>query len=423
MMRRLACVVLLSFGFACSSPAAPAASGGSTGSSGSGAVAGSSAAGSASAGAAATAGMSAGGAPGAGAGGMLSHGGVGAGGAAAGGAATGGAATNGGATSGGAPSGGATGSAGSGSGGFSCPAGPFAAPAVSGKHASKVAGTPPKDAFNNQLNDFTNVEGPVWLGDSLYFSEMTGADLPPARILKIGPGNVVSVAVADSGSNGLALDTMGNLLAAVHKDGSVSKVALPGGMETPLVSEFGQPPTRFNSPNDLTVRSDGTIYFSDPNYQNSKNPQKAERLYRITPPPTRTVSVATSSSDTGFLRPNGVTLSPDEKTLYVSGSNLKKFAVMADGTLGVGSDFVAGASGDGMAVDCGGNLYVAGGSSGVRVYSPTGTLIGTITTDGGTTTNVAFGGTDHMQLYVTAQGSSGSQGVFTVTMNVPGYPY
>jgi gluconolactonase len=321
---------------------------------------------------------------------------------------------------GGAGSAGAAGAAGV---GFKCPAGPFDAPAVSGKKATKIAGAPPLDSFNNQGNDFTNVEGPVWIGDSLYFSEMTGANLPPARILKIGPGSAVSIVSADSGSNGLAVDASGTLFAAVHKDGSISQVALPGGAETPLVNMFGQPPVRFNSPNDLAIRSDGTIYFSDPNYQNSGNPQKAEKLYRITPGPTRTVSIATNASDTGYLRPNGVTLSPDEHTLYVSGSNLKKFAVMADATLAAGSDFVAGESGDGMAVDCAGNLYVAGGSSSIKVFSPTGMPLGSISTDKGTTTNVAFGGADHKTLYITAQGNSGAQGVYSVTMNVPGFPY
>jgi len=318
---------------------------------------------------------------------------------------------------------GSQGAAGGGSLGFKCPAGPFEAPALAGKKATKIVGAPPLDTFNKQGQDFTNVEGPVWIGDSLYFSEMTGANLPPARILKIGAGNAVSIVSSDSGSNGLAVDANGHLFAAVHKDGSVSQVALPGGAETALVSMYGQPAERFNSPNDLAIRSDGTIYFSDPNYQNSANPQKAERLYRITPPPTRTVSIATNASDTGYLRPNGVTFSPDEHTLYVSGSSLKKFAVMADGSLATGSDFVAGESGDGMAVDCAGNLYVAGGSSAIKVFSAAGALLGSISTEMGTTTNVAFGGADHKTIYITVQGSNMVQGVYSVTTNVPGFPY
>lgn len=309
--------------------------------------------------------------------------------------------------------------------GFKCPLGPFAAPALTGAKATKIPGAPPSDAFNQ--NGFTNVEGPVWVGDSLYFSELTNANVPPARILKLSASNAVTIVVPNSGSNGLAVDANGNLFAAMHSNGSISQVALPSGTATALVSMFGMPAARFNSPNDLAIRSDGTIYFSDPNFQNTGNPQSAERLYRITPPPTRTVSVAPPSTDTAYVRPNGVTLSPDEHTLYVSGSGIKKYAVMSDGTLGPSSDFGGSATGtslDGMVVDCAGNLYVTGNNSNaVKVYSAAGAPLGSITTDGGTSTNVAFGGADHKTLYITAQGTEGQRGVFSITLNVPGFPY
>ena len=334
---------------------------------------------------------------------------------------SGGLASGGGGNSGG--SSGSVGTAGSAGGGtagsngaaFTCPSGTFTFTAPTGK-AAKVAGAPPNDSFN--MNNWTNVEGPVWIKDSLYFSEMTGTDLPPARILKL-TGGTVTVVSADSGSNGLAVDGSGNLLAAVHKDGSLSQIALPGGAATPIVSTYEG--KRFTSPNDLAIRSDGTIYFSDPKYQNNANPQMGERVYRITPPPTRTLSVVAGTPST----PNGVTLSPDEKTLYVSGSGLKKFAVMTDGTVGSGSDFVAGSGGDGMAVDCLGNVYVTGNNTAVvRVYSPAGSLLTTIMTDnGGNTTNVAFGGADHKTLYITAQGTEGQRGVFSIALSVPGFPY
>ncbi|MEI9952927.1 MAG: SMP-30/gluconolactonase/LRE family protein [Pseudomonadota bacterium] len=264
------------------------------------------------------------------------------------------------------------------------------------------------------------MEGPVWIGDSLYFSEMTSSNMiPPARILKIAPGGAVSIVSADSGSNGLAVDGSGNLLAARHKDGSISQIALPGGAATPLITSFGS--TRFNSPNDLAIRSDGTIYFSDPMFQNNANPQKGEHLYRATPAPARTVSMIMDAPST----PNGVTLSPDEKTLYVSGNGLKKYTVMSDGSLSAASDFVAGSSGDGMAVDCAGNLFVAGNmANSVRVYSPAGALLGTIKASGAdTTTNVAFGGIDHTTLYITGYGTEGQRGVFSIALSVPGFPY
>jgi len=287
--------------------------------------------------------------------------------------------------------------------------------------ATKVAGTPPADTFNKDA--WTNVEGPVWIGDALYFSEMTNSNMtPPSRILKLAAGGAVSVFAPDAGSNGLAVDGSGNLLAACHKDGSISQIALSNGAATPLVSMYmGK---RFTSPNDLAIRSDGTIYFSDPSYQNSANPQGAERLYRVTPGPTRTVSVV----DGAPTPPNGVTLSPDEKTLYVSAANsgLKKFTVMTDGSLSAASDFVAGSGGDGMAVDCAGDLFVTGNNSAtVRVYSPAGALLTTIqlASGAGNTTNVAFGGADHKTLYITAQGTEGQRGIYSIAMSVPGFPY
>jgi gluconolactonase len=361
-----------------------------------------------------------------------SHAGAGTGGAPAGGAGTAagaGGVANGGASSGGsagvstagAPgAGGAGGSGGAVATGFKCPASPGTFTLPTGK-AEHIPGTTPIDSFNMNAG-FTNVEGPVWIGDSLYFSEMTSATpIPPARILKLGPGNVVSIAVADSGTNGMAVDANNNLFAAVHKDGSISEVTLPGGPVTPVVGKYMA--NRFISPNDLAIRSDGTIYFSDPNYQNSTMPppQSATRLYRVSPPPARTVTPVTDAP----MMPNGVTLSPDEMTLYVDGSGgFKKFAVMADGSLGPASDFASVFNGDGMAADCAGNLYVAGGSPSITVYSPAGTSLGTIQLDnGGTTTNVAFGGADHKTIYITAQGNDGQRGVFSIASGIAGLPY
>jgi gluconolactonase len=358
-----------------------------------------------------------------------SHAGAGGGGAPAGGAgaaAGAGGVANGGASNGGsagvsaAGASGAGGSGGATATGFKCPASPGTFMLPTGK-AEHIVGTTPIDSFNMNAG-FTNVEGPVWIGDSLYFSEMTSATpIPPARILKLGPGNVVSIAVSDSGTNGMAVDANNNLFAAVHKDGSISEVTLPSGPVTSVVGMYMG--NRFISPNDLAIRSDGTIYFSDPNYQNSSNPepQSATRLYRVSPPPARTVTPVTDAP----MMPNGVTLSPDEMTLYVDGSGgFKKFAVMADGSLGPASDFASVFNGDGMAADCAGNLYVAGGSPSITVYSPAGMSLGTIQLDmGGTTTNVAFGGMDHKTIYITAQGNDGQRGVFSIASSIAGFPY
>lgn len=291
-----------------------------------------------------------------------------------------------------------------------------------------MTGVPPSDSFNANLVTYTTIEGPVWIGDALYVSEFPGSpNPPPSRILKVTTSGEVSVAVTNSGSNGLAVDDTGmTLYGAVHLDGSISTYNLSTGTRVlpSIVSSYMG--SRFNSPNDLAVRRDGTVYFSDPNYQAATpNPQSATRVYRYSPS-TSTLSVVDATLD----GPNGVTLSLDETTLYVtSKTGIQKYAVMADGSTGPGIGFGLSPNTminvDGMGIDCAGNIYGAVVNTGnVVVLSPSGAQIAlinvTTTTD---VTNVAFGGADHKTLYVSAQGSGGNQGLFTVPVSIPGMPY
>jgi len=276
------------------------------------------------------------------------------------------------------------------------------------------------------MNNFTNVEGPVWIGDSLYFSEMKNGNIPPARILKVGASDAVSVFIDDSGSNGLAVDKQGNLLAASHGAGGIVRFSLPDKTKTTIVSMFNG--KRFNSPNDLTVRSDGTIYFTDPVHQNNANPQNATLVYQVAPG----ASTATQIASDYTSNPNGITLSLDEKSLFVGGSlGVKKYAIDAAGVVAsTGTPFTAdntNTNTDGMAIDCAGNLYIAVASSTeIRVVDPSGTPVAGSpikVTGPSAVTNVAFGGADHKTLYITGQGSSGQQGLFKVNLNFPGMPY
>ena len=157
---------------------------------------------------------------------------------------------------------------------YKCPAGPFTNPTPSTLTPTRISGVPSPDATINQNGSaFSIVEGPVWIDGALYISEIQnssafpqpGAPPPPARIFKITPDDVASVFIPDSGSNGLAIDASGNLVSANHKVGGLVSFALPSGTPTTLVANYMG--TRFISPNDLTVRSDGTIYFTDPSYQ------------------------------------------------------------------------------------------------------------------------------------------------------------
>lgn len=289
-------------------------------------------------------------------------------------------------------------------------------------------GAPPADAFNNTGNDFTNVEGPVWIGDSLYFSEMKTTEVPPARILRIAPGDVTTEFIADSGSNGLATDGKGNILSANHKAHGIVRFNLPDKTATTLVSTANGKP--LNSPNDLAVAADGTIYFSDPSYQNSANPQGATRAYQWKP------GDATATAITDYMQqPNGIALSLDEQTLIMGGqTGVKKYAITGGMVAMTGASFGpaevtrSGVNADGMTMDCAGNLYVAvAGGTTVYVVKPDGSLLGTIALPSGAgqanVTNVAFGGTDHKTLYVTAQGAGKGQGVFKVQLSLPGRPY
>ena len=334
-----------------------------------------------------------------------------------------------GSSSGGSDAGSEAGSADAGALRYSCPAGSYTPPtqaALAALTPTKIAGVPPSDTFNNGNNNFGIIEGPVWNGSALYVSEIGTAVNgmpPPARILKVTPDGTVSVAIADSGSNGLAVDVHDTLFGAVHEDGSISRFDLTTMLRTPVAT--GYMGARFDSPNDLAIRSDGNIYFSDPDDQApATHPQLQTRLYRVA-----AGTGAVSVIDATLNEPNGVTLSLDESTLFVtSNSGIMKYPVMTDGSVGAGSllnGSLNSFSGDGMAIDCAGDLYIAAVSTtNVMVVSPTGTLIGMIslpTTAFQAVTNVAFGGADHKTLYITGLGNN--KGLFQVPMSIPGMPY
>jgi gluconolactonase len=272
-----------------------------------------------------------------------------------------------------------------------------------------------------------NLEGPVWIKGWLYLSELekrNSADMPQGgRILRFQPGKAAEIFLADVGTNGLAVNAAGDLMAASHKVGGIVSfdlsAATPSTTPKKIYADMYDG-KRFSSPNDLAVRSDGNIYFSDPTYQAGSVKQTAERAYRIDP--TGKVTEIPGAP----VPPNGIQLSPDEKTLYIGGQKLMKYPVMADGSLGTGATFPEPSSGvslsgtDGMGMDCAGNLYVAVYNQGtVEVLKPTGAKAGTITVGSGVT-NIAFGGADSKTMFITRMTPPS---LYSVASEIPGLPY
>jgi gluconolactonase len=295
-----------------------------------------------------------------------------------------------------------------------CPAGPFAAPLPENASVTQIAGVPPAGYAPGASS---NVEGPLWLGDSLYVSHLQEGvqNPPPSRILKI-TGDTLSVFMPEAGTNGLALGNDGAVIAARHADGSLSRLDLATKTFTPLVTAYEN--ARFGSPNDLAVRSDGNIYFSDPDYQApTPRPQPKTRVYRVAP------DGSVTAIDENRTQPNGVTLSADERTLYVASPNaVHRYEVASDGSVGPPAQFSTTGS-DGMAMDCAGNLYLSAGRD-IVVLAASGATIGTLKNavpEGASSTNVAFGGPDRRRLFITARGAV--PGLWYVDLRVPGRPY
>jgi gluconolactonase len=259
---------------------------------------------------------------------------------------------------------------------------------------------------------FQFTEGPVWRPEGhLLFS-----DIPANQILKLTPRGKVRMFREPSGqSNGLTLDREGRLIACEHGTRRVSRMEADGTIVTLAEQYEGK---RLNSPNDVVVKADGSIYFTDPPYGIRPEQQElpCQAVFRLTPDGELTVVVD------DFDRPNGLAFSPDEKTLYIADSSARKhvraFDVRADGTLANGRLFATLRSRekgvpDGMKVDQKGNLYCTG-PGGVWVFTPGGVHLGTIKLPE-VPSNCAWGGEGGRTLYITAQTS-----VFKIRLKITG---
>lgn len=253
-------------------------------------------------------------------------------------------------------------------------------------------------------------EGPQWV--------------PDAGVLRFTAGDTIFEVDADDEvtpfrqpsreANGLALDPQGRLLAAEAQARRVTRTEADGTV-TPIADRFEG--HQLNQPNDIVVRSDGTVYFTDPTFG---DPAVAAAeldfrgVFRISP----TGELTAERRGAVEEAPNGVALSPDERRLYVSdytGDRVWVFDVAADGTLSEARPFVQAVRPDGLAVDLDGNLFVAA-DDGVAVFARDGKPWGVIAVPE-VPANCAFGGAESRTLYITARDS-----LYRLELARPGIP-
>jgi gluconolactonase len=247
-------------------------------------------------------------------------------------------------------------------------------------------------------------EGPVWKdGVGLLFS-----DIQAAKIYKWESGNSSSVFMEHSDStNGLAYDLQGRLIAGQMGKRRIVRFE-EDGTQTDLASKYQG--KRFNSPNDLVVKSDGSIFFTDPDFNIPGGPTKKELsfqgIYRIS------LTGNIQLLDGTFDKPNGICFSPDEKKLYVNESpkgEIYVWDVVDDSTIANKKLFAKLSSGgyaDGMKTDPEGNVYCTG-PKGVWVYSPDGKYIGLISLPNNySASNIAWGEADRKTMFITCGGQN-----------------
>jgi len=276
------------------------------------------------------------------------------------------------------------------------------------------------------VNELVFTEGPAYHRDGSVFY----TDIQNNRILRLAPGaDVADTFLNPSGrANGLMFDAHGFLIACQgNEKGGLGgrrlvRIDPISKKQTVLADNYGG--DRFNSLNDLCIDKSGRIYFTDPYYSPDRSMLEltVEGVYRVNSDGTGLVRILDNKT---VSRPNGISITQDEKTLYVVDNNptvpqrkLWAFALdeagLASGKARELHDFGAGRGGDGMCMDSVGNLYVTAGANrkyplqnldniaGVYVFSPVGKLLEIIKVPEDMITNCCFGGADMKTLYITA---------------------
>ena len=305
--------------------------------------------------------------------------------------------------------------------GTTVPSGP--PPEMKADPGSPSAG--PSRAIPSDIS-FVSLEGPFWVanGGYLIFSDVVEQNGPAAKIYRFDPRTRAFSTLPYPGlptsTNGLAVDAQGRLVACERWNGALARIS---GTQRHALAERAPDGQPLNAPNDLTIRSDGNIYFSDTTWGARPGTHAATAIYRLAPGGALSVAFRVDM-------PNGVVLSPDGNTLYVGSDTqdrLWRLPVAADGTVGSPEPFGRALDHpqarlhvpDGLCVDDRGRVYVANNStevSAIVVFDDAGRFAGRIAFPV-PPSNCTFGGADRRTLYATTL-----HAVYEVPMQTPGLP-
>src|SRR5260370_35927662 len=275
-----------------------------------------------------------------------------------------------------------------------------------------VSASEPIVDLATNLGGTANVEGPLWWKEGGYLL-FRGTDL---KRWKYGTGQALSVFKENTNAaNGIKRDMQGRLVACDAATRQVVREEHDGSITVMASSFQGRP---LNFPNDIVVKSDGAIYFTDPwaGPRAQVPPGQTDLgfagVFRISPD-RGTLTLLVND----FLTPNGIAFSPDESVLYINDSarrHIRAFDLLPNATLArqparVFADLGGSEPGvpDGMKVDTAGNVF-CGGAGGLYIFDPTGKKLGRVVHGFGNTANVAFGGDDWKTMYFCTRTRLGS---------------
>ncbi len=269
--------------------------------------------------------------------------------------------------------------------------------------------------------DFLFTEGPIWHPGEKH---LTFSDIPGNELFRLdAEGKVSTFRKPSNMGNGNTYDAEGRMLTCQHATSSVTRTEQDGTITTLATHYDGR---ELNSPNDIVVRKDGLIYFSDPTYGRMDYfgverdlEMGAQGVYCVTPDGKMITCLADD-----FAQPNGLCFSLDHTVLYVNDTerkHIRKFHIAEDGAATGGDVWVEVTVGegeghpDGMKLDSKGNLYCTG-PGGVHVITPEGETLGVIRM-AEFTANFAWGGEDLTDLYFTS-----STSLYRIKVKTPGLP-